>query len=134
MNEAQFCYKKPSFIPVKILLLTIVSAFFALFTIHSYDEVISTSLITCNKTCQLSIEQLANTENDYEYIIIDNKKYSIETITFAEPYFNELYQDVVQKINIEFSSDSNKYHNQVEKIKLLYNRQRTIKKIIEKII
>lgn len=118
---------------ISILLLIIITISILLtYKYKAYNVLNIIGIIKCEKTCYI------DTSIPYENIsIIDkktilsykDKKYKIEKIDYSEPYLNNNipYQDI--KIYTSLKTDE-----KIIKVKLLYNKQRIIKKILEKII
>ena len=99
------------------------------FFIKIYDSYYTTGLISCNNDeCSITISlpydkvEILKQTPHIEYL---NKGYEITSIDYNEPYLNNQvpYEDITIKTNLS-SKD------QIINFKILYNKQRIVRKII----
>lgn len=127
-------YKQPQnnkFISI-LLLIIITNSILLTYKYKAYNVLNIIGIIKCEETCY--IDSTISYENtsiiDKKTILYyKDKEYKIEKIKYSEPYLNNNipYQDI--KIYTSLKTDE-----KIIKVKLLYNKQRIIKKIIETII
>lgn len=118
-------YPKHNKIISIIILLPLI---IALFYFQTYDSYNTIALYNCEKTCtiEFSIPYSKNFIIDSNFKIQYNKdEYNVENIYVSEPYLDNTtsYEDVTVTSEL-------KTNNKVINIKLLYNKQRIIKKIL----
>lgn len=120
-------YPKKHFIYYCIFIV-IISIFILLSCfIKVYDSYYVTGLINCDKECVITISfpydkvDILKQNPHIEYL---NKEYNINSITYNDPYLNNEipYEDI--NITTDLTSK-----DQIINLKILYNKQRVIKKI-----
>ena len=114
-----------SFLFIILFILLVPLSFF----IKIYDSYYTTGLISCNNDeCSITISlpydkvEILKQTPHIEYL---NREYEITSIEYNEPYLNNQipYEDIIIKTNLS-SKD------QIINFKILYNKQRIIRKII----
>lgn len=128
INNYKFIYKNPHFYITYILLSIIVLLSFLFLFTYTYDKYITMSYITCTDKCLIN-SKIDSNINDFNYVIIDNKKYLINDIVYSEAYIDKEVMKLLQDIQIDVNLDES-YNNKVEEIILLSNKQRMYKKIM----
>ncbi len=121
-------YKLPNILFIILILISIIISY----SYKTYDSLKLTGIYTCEETCiietTLSYDYISKINNN-SIIEYNNKSYKIEDIIYSDPYLNNniAYQDITIKINLNIKE-------KIINFKLLYKKQRIIRKIVNLIL
>lgn len=133
INKIILIHKKPKkYILINIILIiTLITSIILSYKYKTYNSFKVTGISKCLNVCKISTtlryDQINKIDSNSK-IEYKNKIYEINNIEYSEPYLNNniAYQD----IEIETSLKESK----IVEIKILYNKQRIIRKIINLIL
>ncbi len=134
MNNYIFINKKPKYKYLIIMTILLIITIIFFLNTTSYDIEEYDTLITCENTCNIKLEQFDIAKRNYEYLIINNKKITIKDITYQSPYINETVNKIAQEITISFEHSNDIKNNQLTTIKLLSNKDTLLNKYLDLLI
>lgn len=135
MNKDFLIYQKPPKHQILLVLILFLLIFLISLTIiiKVYNTYTTYGVINCSEECYLTLSmsyEKIEILNDNYHILIDNKKFQVKEIKYNEPYLsgNIPYEDV------NIYSDELEDTSKIVKVKIKYQKQRIIKKIVNQII
>ncbi len=98
-----------------------------------YDVITVYASTSClESSCNLQFYQNEIKENHYDFVKIENDKYSIQKIVYDSPLLTE-NNGIQQKVSIELKNYKGT-DNEIKKIKLYKNKEKVRKKILNIIL